>query len=66
VRVRLVFDAGENITLPIDYNHLVQAMIYKNISNDLANFLHNRGFILGKRQFKLFTFSRVRRMPIRA
>jgi len=59
MRVCLVFNAAEGVTLPIHYNHLVQAMIYKNISDDLADFLHDGGFLLGKRPFKLFTFSRL-------
>jgi CRISPR-associated endoribonuclease Cas6 len=59
MRVCLVFNAVGDVILPIHYNHLVQAMIYKNISKDLADFLHDRGFLLGKRRFKLFTFSRL-------
>ena len=59
MRVCLFFNAAESVILPIHYNHLVQAMIYKNISEDLAGFLHDRGFLVGKRQFKLFTFSRL-------
>jgi len=59
MRVCLVFNAVGSVILPIHYNHLVQAMIYKNLSEDLADFFHDRGFLFGKRQFKLFTFSRL-------
>jgi len=45
--------------LSLNYNHLVQAAIYRNISPELARFLHDRGFLYGKRAFKLFTFSRL-------
>jgi CRISPR-associated endoribonuclease Cas6 len=47
------------MVLPANYNHLVQAMIYTNISEKLAEFLHDHGFPFEKRQFKLFTFSRL-------
>ncbi|MGQ9723630.1 MAG: CRISPR-associated endoribonuclease Cas6 [Candidatus Jordarchaeum sp.] len=47
------------VSLPLHYNHLVQSMIYSNISRELADFLHDKGFIHGKRTFKLFTFSRI-------
>lgn len=45
--------------LPIDYNHIIQSFIYRNISSELASFLHERGYTYGKRSFKLFTFSRL-------
>src|SRR5690606_36107141 len=47
------------IRLPIHYNSAVQGMIYKNISEELAEFLHDKGFLYEKRPFKLFTFSRL-------
>lgn len=50
--------SGE-LVLPIHYNRLIQGMIYANISNELAAFLHDRGYIEGKRSFKFFTFSRL-------
>jgi CRISPR-associated endoribonuclease Cas6 len=51
-------ESGE-IIIPINYNRYVQSFIYKNISPKLANFLHNEGFKYEKRNFKLFTFSRL-------
>jgi len=60
MRIKFEFDVpGNTITLPVNYNHLVQAMIYKNISPKLADFLHAHGFLHEKRQFKLFTFSKL-------
>jgi CRISPR-associated endoribonuclease Cas6 len=47
------------IILPINYNHFLQAVIYNNISQELSAFLHKKGFLYGKRTFKLFTFSRI-------
>lgn len=45
--------------VPVNYNHLVQAIIYDSISSKLARKLHDRGFSIGKRKFRLFTFSRI-------
>lgn len=59
MRITLTFNSNGNLIIPVQYNYIVQSMIYKNISPALAEFLHDRGYIWGKRQFKLFTFSRV-------
>jgi CRISPR-associated endoribonuclease Cas6 len=47
------------IGIPQHYNHLVQAAIYSSISPSLSHFLHEKGFMYGKRAFKMFTFSRL-------
>ncbi|HHV38599.1 MAG TPA: CRISPR-associated endoribonuclease Cas6 [Tepidimicrobium sp.] len=51
---------GDNIVLPIQYNHLVQAMIYNQLKEDVATFLHEEGFQKEKRTYKMFTFSRLK------
>ena len=51
--------SSDNITLPVHYNHLIQAMIYQSLDDALAHWLHEEGFQCGKRRFKLFTFSRL-------
>ena len=52
--------AGEGLELPIHYNHIVQAALYRSIDSSLAAFLHEQGFLDGKRVFKLFAFSLLR------
>lgn len=47
------------LELPIGYNHIIQSFIYNNISDDLASFLHNKGYTYNNRVFKLFVFSKV-------
>ena len=60
MRIRFEFELPDGrLQMPVHYNHLVQAMIYKNISPQLADFLHSKGFFYEKRQFKLFTFSKL-------
>ncbi len=59
MRVKYIFNSNRPVVIPIHYNHLVQAMIYTNLSEDFAEFLHEHGYKYGKRKFKLFTFSRL-------
>jgi len=60
VRIKFRFSSIEPIVIPVQYNHALQSLIYDNISPELANFLHEQGFLLNGRSFKLFTFSRLR------
>lgn len=57
MRVTLTFNSGSPIKLPLQYNYLLQGFIYRHLSPDLSNFLHQGDFLHGKRRFKLFTFS---------
>lgn len=50
---------GKAVVLPLQYNHLVQGMMYHNIDEELAEFLHNKGYIYNKRHFRMFNFSRL-------
>lgn len=59
MRLKIELTATENIRLPIHYNHLVQAMIYQSMDREFAEFLHEHGYEVNKRKFKLFTFSRL-------
>ena len=59
MRIKLTFYAEKNLVIPVQYNYFVQAMIYDNISKELSDFLHDHGFTIDGRQFKLFTFSRL-------
>ena len=60
MRTKITLESSEkSLKLPIHYNHLIQSFIYANISPKLASFLHEKGYLYGKRRFKLFTFSRI-------
>ena len=50
---------SDKIALPLHYNYLLQGFIYRNLSRSLSSSLHQKGSIIGKRKFKLFTFSRI-------
>jgi CRISPR-associated endoribonuclease Cas6 len=61
MRIKITFEElnGKKIILPVHYNYLIQSFIYKNIGEELSNFLHDKGFIYKKRKFKMFVFSRI-------
>lgn len=47
-------ELDEPLVLPINYNHIIQAVIYRTLSvmPDYTDFLHNRGGPSGHRQQK--------------
>ncbi len=49
----------EIITLPIHHNHYIQAALYRLLDPVYASFLHQQGYSFEKRQFRLFSFSRL-------
>lgn len=57
--LRIKLRAEKVLILPKSYNHLLQAFFYRNMDPVLSRFLHDIGFVYGKRRFKLFTFSKV-------
>lgn len=59
MRLLLELSSEGNFTVPIHYNHHIQSLLYSSISPKLAEILHNYGFPLEKRRFRLFTFSRI-------
>lgn len=61
MQLEICFGFAE-MTLPIDYRHLIQGMIFELLSKDkkYAKFLHDRGFESDGRSFKLFTFGAMR------
>ncbi|MCI0488013.1 MAG: CRISPR-associated endoribonuclease Cas6 [Blastocatellia bacterium] len=63
MRVNLTLLARERAArLPLNYNHAVASLIYGTLGNSSTDFaarLHDEGFNLDGRSFKLFTFSRL-------
>jgi len=60
MRIKIKFEKPDGkIVLPLHYNETVMGFIYKNIDKELSKFLHKEGYHYEKRQFKLFTFSRI-------
>lgn len=58
MKYRFTFYAAEELLLPIQYNHVMQAALLHWIGDsEYSTFLHDRGYADGKRNFKLYTFS---------
>lgn len=60
MQLTVTLEAAEKILLPVHYGSLLQGAIYAGMENKaLSKYLHEVGFGLEKRRFKLFTFSRL-------
>lgn len=59
MRISLSLTAKNKIKLPVSYNYYIQSLVYNYIDDKLSKFLHDEGYAVGKRRFKLFTFSRI-------
>ena len=62
MRIKITCDIGEGIRLPINYNYFLASAIYgflRESNPEYADFLHQDGYELENRRFKLFTFSQL-------
>jgi len=60
MQLTVFFTAPGSVSIPVQYGHLLQGLIYRQMDNPvLRSYLHEHSFALGKRRFKLFTFSRL-------
>jgi CRISPR-associated endoribonuclease Cas6 len=60
MRVEIHFNLEEPISIPIQYNHIIQAIIYSWIGDEkFKDFIHNKGYKFEERAYKLFTFSKI-------
>lgn len=58
IKITLTFDG--KLTVPINHQEWLHGLIYYSIRDDgYRDFLHNTGYQQGKRQFRMFTFSRL-------
>lgn len=48
----------DSLKLPLNYHHILQAIIYNSMKHftNYSDFLHDEGFGVGKRNYKMFTF----------
>ena len=62
MRIKITCDIGEGICLPINYNYFLASAIYRFLREsdpEYADFLHQNGYEVENRRFKLFTFSQL-------
>lgn len=58
IRITLAFD--EKMSVPVHHQEWLHGLIYHSIRDEnYRDFLHNQGFQQGKRQFRMFTFSKL-------
>lgn len=66
MRLNIKLHHAPNILVPFDYQYAIQEWIYRTLSrhdHDLATKLHDVGYTLGGKQFKLFSFGRWQSFP---
>lgn len=62
MRIQILADVGDDITLPINYNYQLAGIIYRFLAEsdpEYATFLHEEGYVAAEKRFKLFTFSQL-------
>jgi len=59
MRIILTLHPKAKLVLPVHYNHILQGMIYRHLDEALAEWYHDTGYTFEKRNFKMFTFSRL-------
>ncbi len=62
MRIQIFANIDKKITLPINYNHLLVGAIYRFLTESnpkYADFLHEQGYQVAQKRFKLFTFSQL-------
>ena len=57
MRLIITFSFKSHFKLVVNYNHLLQSMLYNSLNPEFASFLHDQGYEGGGRKFKLFSFS---------
>lgn len=59
MQLLIYMNTGCPVTMPINYNHILQSVIYKTLSYsaDVSEFVHNTGYSYGDRKYKMFQFS---------
>ena len=65
MRVKISLHNSEGISLPVQYNYHILSTIYSLLPGKKREFWHEKGFMYGKRHFKLFTFSMLKGKKIR-
>lgn len=60
MRIKLEFgEKGKEYIIPLPYNRFLQAALYNSLKPALANFLHEKGYEIDGRTYKMITFSKL-------
>lgn len=62
MQLLLYIKAEQPVTLPINYHHILQSILYRTLSysSEMADFVHDTGYSFGDRQYKMFQFSHLK------
>jgi CRISPR-associated endoribonuclease Cas6 len=59
LRVQITLEPARELNLPVHYGNLVQGLIYGQLENNLAKWLHGEAYRYAQRSYRMFTFSRL-------
>lgn len=60
MRIKLEFgEKGKEYLIPLPYNHFLQAALFASLKPVLAEFIHDKGFEIDGRKYKMITFSKL-------
>lgn len=59
MKLKISLISDKSVVLPKEFNYITQALIYRLIDKLPSRWLHDGGFKIEKRSFKLFTFSSI-------
>ncbi len=60
MQFKINFESNQDIILPFQYNHILQASLLSALDDqEYAHFVHDVGYKYEKRVYKLYTFSRI-------
>ena len=62
MRIVIELMSKDKVVLPVGFNRYIQALIYNLIDMADSNWLHNTGYKMENKSFKLFTFSSILEM----
>lgn len=59
MQLLLYIKPEQPVTLPINYHHVLQSILYRTLSHspEISEFVHDTGYTFGDRQYKMFQFS---------
>lgn len=59
MQLMLYIRPEQPVTLPINYHHILQSIVYRTLSasSEVSGFVHDEGYTFGDRQYKMFQFS---------
>ena len=59
MQLLLFIKLEQPVTVPINYHHILQSIVYKDLSHssEMSEFIHDMGYTFGERQYKMFQFS---------